>query len=273
MTLSTHCNGFTGNPLASGQVPVPGVPGYGGVDLPSGTVSGVCVMLHGLLPYVLPGQSLPSYKLFGEGLGTLSADLTGDNWAVLWPSYPSEGAGNVNSATALIADMNSATSGGGTQYLTTVLEWWDHVVLYIHQTWPGQKIAVAGWSEGAFMACTIAARKQSTIIGGVAHEPATIWNNITALTGYTFPTVANLNLSTSALSGVTVPFMVSYGTADNFVGWQNPGGSFPTSNTDAMITNGGSGVVRNSTADTHQLTSTDATTFHSFFTGHLNGLR
>lgn len=273
MVLATHDNP-SGSSRATNQLWVPGVPGYGGVQVPS-TVDGVVVMLHSGVTVIPVVPSLLAYQVLAPGLYALANNLVAANWAVLWPSYPEEGQGNVVPIQALINDLESATSSSGQQLATTTGNWWDDVLTCCGRRWPGKKIAVAGWSEGAFMALKTAALRPGQVIGGIAHEPATIWGNVVdAPFNFTGVSSPNYDLSATALDAVTEPFLVGYGTNDMTVGYSSAGtGGTPVSNTQAMIAAAGANISANSTADTHEMTGTDVTTYTDYFASTLAPLR
>lgn len=278
--IITHCDPTGAGPAAH-QLGVPGVPGLGSVQVPA-TVDGIAVMLHGLFTAtptipITPadtGGILPNY------FGTWAADLLADNWVVLEPSHPEDGWAAGPPLGGLWDDVsNDATFGA--RYLNTVLLWWDHIIGYCGQRWPGKKIALFGFSMGGWMGFQIAANRQSTVLGGVVHCPATIWSN--ANPAFTPPdnfgtlTTTGMDAGATILNSCTKPLMVSYGTADAAVGYDAAGtGGTPVSNTDAIITNAvaaGRPITRNATTDNHELLSADVTTFMSYVTGTLDPLR
>lgn len=279
MTYTGHCT--ANNSLAANELGVPGVPGLGQQFVP-GTVKGVCVMMHGLqtLPEPVPQVPVDVTGILPEYLATWKNDLVADDWVVVYPSHPEDGFASGVGAQAIYNDVNADT-GHGSRYLQTMLWWWDHIVDYIHTNWPGQKIMVCGVSEGGYYVLQIAANRGSTIIGGIAHVPSTIWSNVnptfTPPVNFSTTTTTGMDAGTTLLNGVTVPLMVSYGTNDIAVGYDTAGtGGTPVSNTDAMITNAvaaGRPITRNSTTDNHELLLADVTTFMSYTTGTLDLLR
>lgn len=278
MTYTGHC---TANPaLATNQLPVPGVPGLGSVYVPS-TVNGVAVILHGLQvaprPSPLTAEDDAGGGFFPTSFGTWKTDLLADHWAVVYPSRPEDGYYSGLGAQAIYNDVNS-DAGHGLQYLTTLLHWWDHVKVYCSTNWPGKAVILCGFSAGAYTGLQIAANRQADILGAVLHAPATIWHNVGS--GFTPPvvfsstTTTGMDAGTGILDSVTVPMMVSYGTADSAVGYDLAGtGGTPVSNTDLIISNAGANVTRRSTGNDHYFNGTDVTAFMSYITGTLDPLR
>lgn len=264
MTYVGHCG--TSNPTpAAGQLGVNGIPGLGDVQVPA-TVSGVCILLHPLNDYVAQPPFVPTDTggALPVVLGSLASLLLADNWVVLFPSHPDD---PYPSPAGAIAGDVSTDTGHGSRYLDTLLLTWDHMVDYSEHFWPGKKRMVIGLSKGAYYALQVAANRAADIIGAIAHVPATIWSNIpAAYTGpadFTTLNTTGMDAGPHLLDAIptTLPVLVSYGTADQVVGWQNPGGTLPTSNTDAIITNaqaaGRSLVFRNATPDNHEMVSAD----------------
>ena len=78
---------------------------------------------------------------------------------------------------------------------------------------------------------------------------------------------SGLDLTTTFLNGVTsIPGIIGYGSADNAVGYSGQA----TMYTNAHAIN--STITNNSTAEAHQFSSTDSTTYVSWFTGTVDPL-
>lgn len=277
-----HCPSVQGGDLHTGQLVCPGPPpGYGTVYVPA-TVQGVCILFNGLGvgvqvgPYTAvdaPG-TLPTYY------GTWVNDLLADNWAVIFfPDVP-ETTATPTPISGLVTDITSATSGNGTQYLATLKLMQTHLLAYCASRWPGVGIMVAGFSEGGYQAIKFANLSLAGIIGGVIVNPATIWENVNPVftSPFTFSSFnwSAMDASATDLNACTKPFLYEYGTTDIAVGWQNPGGALPTSNTDAMITNAvaaGMPITRRATSNNHDFQLADVAAWMTFITGTLDPLR
>lgn len=280
--VATHCPSVSAGTLNPGQLPVPNVPGYGTIQVPA-TVDGVCVAFGSLANTQILFSSVlvDTGGILPQAWGTWVAALLADNWAVVgFPSYPETGFVG-DPVAGLIGDVTSATGNNGGQYLATTFELLDHVFIYCHQRWPGKKIIVIGMSEGGYECLNVAQFKLSSIIGGVILNPPTIWENCSPgfTPGYNFSSYnwSNMNAGPTCLNACNKPFLYQYGTTDSAVGWQNPGGSLPTSNTDAIITNAvaaGMPITRQATTNNHDFTVSDVNnTFMPYIEATLDPLR
>jgi hypothetical protein len=208
------------------------------------------VFFHGL--YVVPTQyPIPpstadggpvgdSYSAFGSVMGaSLVSNLAADGWVVLsvpaqedtYPLIPSGG---------LYNDVaNDSTYGA--RYLSSTLKTFDHIRLYIQQTygssWP---ILVGGFSIGGWRATKIASSRSSQVVGVFSHQPASIFetvsNNYTP--GYNFGLLnwSGLDDVATLLNTCKVPVIIGYSSGDQAV---YTGGN----STAATVNGGGVGVA------------------------------
>lgn len=218
----THCNP-TGTGPAAHELWTPGVPGLGGVQVP-GTVDGVMVLLHGLITgqVTVPLPLVDSGGLLPAAWGTLTSDLLADNWAVIQPSHPEDGYFTGVPLDGLWDDISNDSTFGA-RFTNRVLLWSDHIIDYCHAQWPGKKIALFGFSEGGWMALQILANRTSALLGGIAHCPATVWENpnpsFTPPHDFATINTTGMDAGPTILNACSVPTLVSYGTADSAVGW------------------------------------------------------
>ena len=235
-----------------------------------GNRRGIIVNIHGLndsgqLP--IP-QTVPNFTFAGlsEQFGDFVTAVVADGWIHLFPVYQDDFySPPPNGATGVQIDVSN-DSGHGARYLASTLHWWDHMLNYIGQTYgAGHPIICMGWSWGASKTLWIAANRQSSIIGFIAHEPACLPENaVVGVTGWGATNFSGIDLPSTYLTAANAvsplpPGIIGYGTNDPAVGWQNPGVGLPTNNTDAILTacSGASmPVTRRSTADTHEFTGT-----------------
>ncbi len=281
MTLTTHClpNGY----LETDQLPVPNVPGCGTYLEPSGTKRGVAVLLHGLNTSVITSFPITPQDSGVGGLlpvyyGTLATNLKNDGWVVLFPSYAEDNYSSGVPAEGLYNDVNS-DSGHGSRYLNTTLLWWDHVLNWCQTNYPGLPIMPIGMSEGGWHVLVLSSLRSSTIVGAISHCPATIWENVsyqfTQPVNFASTNLSGLDIGVDALNNCNIPVMISYGTNDAAVGWENPGGSLPTSNTNSIIINAqaaGRPITRNQTNDNHELLLADSGAYYDGSTSSLSSL-
>lgn len=282
MSADTHCE--PSGSLGTGELPVPNIGiGSTSVNIPSGglgssNIRGVVVFFCGFgqtgeIPMQLP-TDVPGFY-YG---GTFMNSLVADGWIFLAVPYQETFYNNASVEVGTANDIAN-DSGFGSRYLASALHTWDHIIYYIQQTYgiPASKVVPFGWSWGAMRTLVIAANRP--VLAYVAHEPATILSNVpasaTTPVNFTVLNTSGYQISATYLNAVTVPGVVGYGTNDTTVGWQNPGGSLPTSNTDAMITAAVAAsqpVTRNATTDTHEFILADATYYAGYFTSTIDPL-
>jgi hypothetical protein len=232
-------------PLGTSQIPVSQV-GADNVTITDATGGaghrrGICVWLpvsqntDMTRPPTVPNS-------IGNGAGTLQASLNADGWIFAYPAYPPDWSVNGGITTSVnISNDAQADAGHGSRWNTTAILWWDHMVNYLATTYgAGRPIIVGGFSLGAWAALAIAINRTSTIVGYIAHCPATIWSNITL--GVSFgANTTGMDLSATALNAVTVPGIVGYSKTDGVVGWGLSTDSgylgTPQANTNHMILN------------------------------------
>lgn len=283
--------------IAPKQLSVPGVPGRGAFYVPSGglghgNIRGVAVCFHGLIagtvPPTFPLSMTDSGGILPTNWGTLKTDLLAQNYVVLYPSLADDGSTEVP-AKALFDDIGSDEASGG-RYLATNMLHADHIRDWcrgllnsnfhtpIDFRTPVPMVAI-GFSLGGWTALQMVTGRLGTWTAYAVRSPATILSNasptFTTPANYSSLDTSGFDLGPHALDGVGIPGQVSYGTTDSAVGWQKPGGALPTSNIDAMITNGqaaGQTITRKSNALNHEMGSTDVTDIMSFITGTANGL-
>lgn len=281
----THC--LPEGSLAAHQLPVPGVPGSGSVQVPS-SPKAIAVLLHGLqtAPVAAIGEPTDTGGVLPLYFGTWASDLLADGWVVLYPSYAEDGFDGAPCA-GLYDDVSNDT-GFGSRYLATTLLWTDHLLAWRDANYAGLPIALFGMSEGGWHALVIASLRPHQIIGAIAHCPATIWSNadpsFTTPVDFGLISTAGMDLGPDALASCPVPVMLSYGTSDAAVGWGIPGEgtcpssgyTLPQSTADLIIVTAqeaSAPVTRNATTDNHELLAADVATFMDYTTSTIDPLR
>lgn len=207
---NTHC--LPTGSLGTNELPVPPIPGLNTINTPgalgSNLIRGIVIICHGLNDN---NNTFPDIPL------AFLTSLVADGW-ITYNTLFQEDLTNLNDpSTAVFNDVNSDT-GHGSRYLTSWLHTWDHIVIWVHQTYAvNLPIVVLGFSWGGWHALQIAANKQSTIISYVAHCPLQFLTNAatsaTPGSNWTTLTSTGADISNTGLNGVSIP---------GIVGWSNP---------------------------------------------------
>lgn len=217
-------------PLADFQIAVSPV-GAGTVSIhdPGATHRrGIVVMLHPSQSSDLPlPLKITSYNEIGLALQTLQVALNTDGWIFALPAYPPND-WSTNGIQYFSNLMNDCASdpANGARMLDTLLLWWDHMVDYLVSLYgAGRPIVVFGFSLGGWAALQVAVGRTSSLVGYIAHCPATVWSNIfsstTAPADFTGIDTSGMDLSTTALNPVAIPGLVGASNNDADVGWTN----------------------------------------------------
>lgn len=210
----THCLP-AGSPAASSQTVVPGINlTTMVVNNPTGLKRGTFVMLHGI------GSGIAEWQ--GGSFATMVTDLVGDGWQVL--IVPDPGDTDPAAETQAVAnDINGdpATSTPGLRWKNTYLHTWDHIVQWRNANYnPLMPLVPCGFSIGGFGTLQVAQNK--TVLGYIAHCPATVIYDITLFsTLLTVTNTSGADLTNTCLNAVTVPGNVSWSTNDTVVGDSN----------------------------------------------------
>jgi hypothetical protein len=228
---NTHC--LPSGSLGTAEIPVSNVGAtyLTIVDPGVGNRRGIVVWINGLnvflatsyAPSIPNGGSAGTYNRVGDFANTISAD----GWLFMTVTVP-EAFMNLAGSQAIYNDVANDT-GHGSRFVNNIVHWWDHVLQYIAVTYgAGRPIIVGGGSFGGFKALQILINRQKTVAGCIAHEPATILENVPASFTVTAQAFYNLNcsgldLATNALTAMspalTVPAIIGYGTGDFILGY------------------------------------------------------
>jgi hypothetical protein len=197
---------------------------------------------RGILVWLHPSftTDLPRPYTVVPSASTLEASANADGWIFAFPAYTFDW--SVRGATSTSANISNDCandSGHGSRLQTTLLWWWDHMVNYLASVYgPNRPTILGGFSLGAWAALTIAINRPGTLVGYIAHCPATIWSNIT-FGNVAFPAnTSGMDLSATCLNAVTIPGIVGWSNTDGVAGYTNgtPAHGGPVSNTIQFIT-------------------------------------
>lgn len=296
MSPDTHC--LPSGSLGTGELPVNSLTlsNINVSDPGVGNRRGIVVFQHGLLEFDGFGFPIPiPNTTVAPGLSAQIGDFVTAVVAAGWISwYPpnqedfysppaSPGAGVLN-------DVVNDT-GHGTRYLNSTIRWYTHLralACKAYNITDAQLVVVlAGWSWGATRSLWLAANHVPGIAGFISHEPACLPENaqVAAVPGWNAANWSGLDLPSTYLTAANavstvVPGIIGYGTLDQIVGYQNPGGSLPTNNTDAILTACASGgmtqITRNAVTETHEFTGipqgagNDAATYAAWIVSQIN---
>jgi hypothetical protein len=247
MPVTEHCQSVGAGTLVLGQYP-PNRCTSGTVttsDTTGGTGHrrGVICFLHPSQPsdFALPlNMSTPPWDGFGA-MTALIANAGSDGWVLDYPAMPVDWSVSAVSYFTSVLNQTSADTTHGQILVNSIVEWWDHYVLYVASRYgtdtnnKGRPIIVAGFSWGAWVAMQVLLNRSSTVVGSFMHCLPTLWGNIPdSFFGYTPGTMAGINwtamnVGTTALNAVSVPSVIGYGSSDGVVGWGTAGaGTCPT---------------------------------------------
>jgi hypothetical protein len=258
--MTNHCDTILGNDELSvpnvSQATVSTVHATTGV----GSRRGVVVLAHGL--QVQPNPTIP-FPINNTGtVGFLSDyltfanDLAGDGWEVIQPLYQ-EDLYNGPCAQGIYNDVAN-DPGFGARYLASTLEWWDHVVTYVHNTYgPNWPITIHGFSEGAWKSLVVAIHKTSTLAAYSVHCPLTHWANVnnayTPGSNFGLLNWKGMAIGATDLNAVAIPGGIGWGTSDTAVGFEGT----------STVAAGSNGTVMNGTnfSGTQSLSVALSTTF------------
>lgn len=228
---NTHC--LPNGSLGTAEIPVSNisVPYLAVVDPGAGNRRGVVVWITGLnvflttsyAPAIINGGGTGTYNRVGD----FQSAVTTDGWIFIIAQVP-EAFVPIAGSQAIYNDVSNDT-GHGSRFVANIYHWWDHIVSYIATTYgPNRPIVVSGASMGGIKSLQVLINRQSSIVGCIAHEPATLMECIPSsftLTTLPFYNLNNtgLDLATNALTAaspaITVPTIIGYGTNDFVVGY------------------------------------------------------
>lgn len=175
MTIG-HCD-----PTPSGQLVVPAFPGGAPINLPSGSIRGLVVIMQGLQNKPVTAYPPPIFDDAGGGIfpllyQTFSNDLLADHWATVFAPTPGQLYKTSQSLGILHALNNDGVGQGAGLSLTWQL-WWDMVFTSVRSTLGPWPIVPFGISLGALVSLTAATKKTSTIAAYGAHiAPLKLWS-------------------------------------------------------------------------------------------------
>lgn len=213
----THCRPV--EPF-TGMVDPPGFPACAPINRPVVGTRGLVVLCHGIADLGYP-VTMPNDPT-GDDWTNLSNDLLADGWMTVYAqqcgdlSGPPELLGQL--ATQL-ADMTGDPSGTANHWWLATLAWWDHVRAWCDYHYGSDfPLVPLGFSNGGWIATQVAANRAETISAAVIHHPALQWSTVLAdIYGQTGYDTSSIDLSSTALNGLTVPALLGWGTADNVV--------------------------------------------------------
>jgi hypothetical protein len=179
----------------------------------SSNIRGVAILGHGL------NESSSALGV----LGGLATNLQADGWVVYgWP-YPEDNFfqaglnGGAIPNTGIAQDINN-DAGNGARYLTTNLESWDHIKIWLRTVMPqlhgasgpllSLPLAVFGESWGGWHSIQVALNRSSDLVAWGAHVPGVVMSAfIPALTEpYSYGAQPAYNSGTTYLAFQTVSF-------------------------------------------------------------------
>lgn len=295
MSPNTHC--LPTGSLGTGELPVNSITiSNTNVSDPGvGNRRGLVVFQHGLpvgvnpqTVFPIPVPNLTLSPGLSAQLGDFEAAVVADNWIFWYPPYQEDFySPQANPGSGVLNDVNNDTAHG-TRYLNSSVRWYKHIQSLALRTYGvNPPIILAGWSWGANRTLWLAANHVPGLAGFISHEPLCLPENaiIPAVPGWNAANWSGLDLPSSYLTDANTvstlpPGIIGYGTNDQIAGYQTPGGSLPTNNTDAILTacsNGGlTQITRNTTTDTHEFTGTpqgagnDAATYAAWIATNLD---
>ena len=259
MTQSTHCTSWYATPgvVPATAVPVCPVseatmgPPY---DPGAGSRRGVLIYCHPsensnpYMPLIAPTSATSGgTNCIGDFLTTMATN----GWLGFYPALPVDFALGLVSYPQTMATQTSSDGTHGTTFTDTLGPQFDHWGNWIKAeynltTLP--PIVLAGWSLGAWWALRTALQKPTEVVGCVAHALPTLWENLnfgvppgTETNPFSSITCTGIDLSTSSMSGYTVPTIIGFNGQDDSVGYATPGtGTMPASpfSQTATATNG-----------------------------------
>lgn len=248
----THC--LPSGLLVPGQLPVSPVSDQTRTVTPSThapvggkTTRAAMIFLHASQASA-PPLPLPVTSGIGVTYTGLQAAANADGYYFDFPAYPVDwpttqpaGAPTPGAPAGYFGNIWCdvlTDPGHGARVVETLGRWMDHEVRKVWaDTAEGIPIVLAGFSLGAWAAIQLAITGSPTgmdwnLVGFIAHAPATIWENVYGFGNWPgapasgAPPAAALNfsgmdLSTTALNGVTIPGIVGGSNTDATVGWTN----------------------------------------------------
>jgi len=263
VSVTTHC--LPNGSLGVDELPIPNIKSNLTTMTPVGLKRGVVVLMHGMLTnttHTIPLTLENGLPFLPVRILALANDLVSNGWVVLYPIYqedlyvgiPSQGVYN---------DINSDT-GNGARYLNNLFTWWDHMVVYIRQTYGSWPIVPMGVSWGGYRTIQVAANRTSTIAAYATHVPPTVLSQAspawTPPVNFGLINTSGLNIASNRLNSVTSkPGIIGWGTADSAVGFTNIQALYNT----ALAA--GCPVTSNPRTTDHILDATDVTTYINWF--------
>jgi hypothetical protein len=206
-------------------MPIPFVPGNAPILTATGSKRGIVVYCHGLDNPAAHPIAIP-----GGAVGTLTTGLQTDGWNVLYATIPCEYQDAVfgSQGAALFFDVNNDAGFGSRQLNSTILPWWDHVVLWIKATYGNWPILLVGTSWGGYVNMAVAIGRTSTIIGYAPIHPISVLSKISP--GTSVANSSGLDISNTGLNGIGNGFsgnnpygLLTWGTTDTTVDFPNSG--------------------------------------------------